>query len=352
VYEAYDRQRSTVVALKALRRAGEEARYRLKREFRSSRTSRTLSGGFSSCFPTAGIGSSRWSWWTEELPRSSATARGAGDGFGKRADRGESHAADADRRIAEGCFRGTGRSGRGQQRRPARASTSSGFARPSVRPPPASALHAAGKLHRDIKSSNVLVTRSDRVVLLDFGLVTEVDLTDSDQSMAMAGTPTYMSPEQGAGLPVSEASDWYSFGVMLYESLTGQSPFAGKSAEIMRDKQVREPQPPGEMASGIPEDLDQLCRELLRRDPRLRPDGEEILQRLGGQLPRSESPPRGPTRGDSSWGGSAISPSFWARSGNRSRDRRSPSPSTADREWARARSSAAFSTLSARNNTW
>ncbi len=152
------------------------------------------------------------------------------------------------------------------------------------------ALHAAGKLHRDIKSSNVLVTKSDRVVLLDFGLVTELDLAEGDQSMALAGTPTYMSPEQGAGQPVSQASDWYSFGVMLYESLTGRSPFAGSSAEILREKQIREPKPPRELASGIPEDLDELCCELLRRDPGRRPDGAEILRRLGGPLAHAESP--------------------------------------------------------------
>lgn len=301
VYEAYDRQRSTVVALKALRRTGEEARYRLKREFRS--LADITHPNLAALYELLSDGG-HW-FFTMELVDGKSFHDYVRDGSEAPGTDSESAPTEVNSTQQTQTVESPTDGSRepdvpaaANGDRPARVNVVR--LRSALRQAAAGirALHAAGKLHRDIKSSNVLVNRSDRVVLLDFGLVTEVDLTDSDQSMAMAGTPAYMSPEQGAGLPVSEASDWYSFGVMLYESLTGQSPFAGKSAEIMRDKQVREPQPPGEMASGIPEDLDQLCRELLRRDPSLRPDGEEILQRLGGQLPRSESPSsRTETRG-------------------------------------------------------
>src|SRR5262249_17378291 len=80
------------------------------------------------------------------------------------------------------------------------------------------ALHQAGKLHRDIKPSNVLVAPDERVVLLDFGLVTElaVGAADADSLGEFAGTLHYMSPEQSSGMRLTPASDWYAVGVMLY----------------------------------------------------------------------------------------------------------------------------------------
>ena len=128
-------------------------------------------------------------------------------------------------------------------------------------------LHETGKLHRDIKPSNVLVSKEGRVVILDFGLVTEVEDSELPESVNLAGTPDYMSPEQGAQLPVSPASDRYSVGVMLYQALTGRLPFTGKFYEVMINKQSGDPPAPAEVVRGLPQDLNDLCVGLLRRDP-------------------------------------------------------------------------------------
>src|SRR5262245_10950607 len=94
-------------------------------------------------------------------------------------------------------------------------------------------LHQAGMLHRDIKPSNILVTREGRLVLLDFGLVAEMSSQRRpERGGPVVGTAAYMAPEQGAGMPLSEASDWYAVGVVLYQALTRRLPFVGEVIEV------------------------------------------------------------------------------------------------------------------------
>src|SRR5262249_3812167 len=143
------------------------------------------------------------------------------------------------------------------------------------------ALHRAGQLHRDIKPANVLVARDGRVLLLDFGMVTYLRLTGSERSISVVGTPAYMSPEQGSGKPLEAATDWYSFGVMLFESLTGLWPFTGSFIEMMWDKRHKDAPAPRDRVLGVPDDLNALCVDLLQREPSQRPDRDEILNRLG-----------------------------------------------------------------------
>lgn len=143
------------------------------------------------------------------------------------------------------------------------------------------ALHVTGKLHRDIKPSNVLVTKEGRVAILDFGLVAELENKGLHESINLAGTPDYMSPEQGAQLPLSRASDWYSVGVMIYQALTGTLPFTGKFFEVMINKQTLDPPSPRTLRPEIPEALNDICVKLLRRDPERRPSGRDILRALG-----------------------------------------------------------------------
>lgn len=145
------------------------------------------------------------------------------------------------------------------------------------------ALHKANKLHRDLKPSNVLVTKEGRVVILDFGLVSELTKQGVNQITgdSILGTPAYMSPEHIAGAAISPASDWYSVGTMIYLALTGRLPFNGNQMEIMLNKQRHEPPPPSDLVLGVPKDLDGLCQDLLQRNAKLRPTGEEILRFLG-----------------------------------------------------------------------
>ena len=157
-------------------------------------------------------------------------------------------------------------------------------------------LHRMGLLHRDLKPSNVLVTPDGRVVILDFGLVADLrhNKLNLDQDLKAAGTPAYMSPEQAYQRALTEASDWYSVGVILYQALTGRLPFEGTYAEILQKKQTRKPSPPREWFDEIPEWLDQLTLDLLQPIPKDRPKSIDILERIGAQIPadsqmRSES---------------------------------------------------------------
>ena len=145
------------------------------------------------------------------------------------------------------------------------------------------ALHDAGKLHRDLKPSNVLVTPGERVVILDFGLAT--DVRTYERKMTFGGTPAYMAPEQIAERPATAASDCYAMGVMLYEALTSTLPFSGNFYSMLMQKRTTDPKPPTDVVKGVPEDLSRLCVDLLRRNPEDRLSARGIAERLA---PRGE----------------------------------------------------------------
>jgi serine/threonine protein kinase len=148
-------------------------------------------------------------------------------------------------------------------------------------------LHDAGKLHRDLKPSNILVDHSGRAVVLDFGLVSDA-APQQTASNAIIGTPSYMSPEQGKGVPLTAASDWYSFGVVLYQALTGCLPITGGSAiEVLLEKCIRDPVFPSALVDGLPSDLDILCMRLLDRDPRHRAGANEVLAAFESTVSKS-----------------------------------------------------------------
>lgn len=153
-------------------------------------------------------------------------------------------------------------------------------------------LHVHDCIHRDLKPSNVLVTAEGRVVVLDFGLVSELSEPDNGitRDGQLLGTPSYMAPEQATGQRVGAAADAYAIGVMLYQALTGHLPFAGPMLQQLVEKQSGVIPDPRDAVEGVPDWLGSLCVRLLAREAEARPSGQELLDHVrAAQVPASES---------------------------------------------------------------
>ncbi|HQR24718.1 MAG TPA: protein kinase [Steroidobacteraceae bacterium] len=148
------------------------------------------------------------------------------------------------------------------------------------------ALHEVGVLHRDVKPGNVLVRGDGSIAFIDFGLARQLGLeSDITGNGAIFGTPHYMSPEQGHGLPLDERSDLYSLGVMLYEMLTGEKPFPAETPLAVIYKHANAPVPTLPAACAH---LQPLLDELLAKHASSRPaTAAEIVARIDELLDRA-----------------------------------------------------------------
>jgi len=144
------------------------------------------------------------------------------------------------------------------------------------------ASHRLGILHRDIKSANIMISRSGQVKIMDFGLAKTADDLELTQDGASMGTLHYMSPEQAKGQPLDPRTDIYSFGIVLYEMVTGQLPFQGDYYQAVLYSLLNEdPSPPSSLRPEAPAALDQCVLKMLEknRDHRFR-DVEEVQSAL------------------------------------------------------------------------
>ncbi len=141
--------------------------------------------------------------------------------------------------------------------------------------------HQRGILHRDIKPGNVLIDSNGEPQLTDFGLAKLIEKDSTlTRTMAMLGTPSYMSPEQARGeaKQLTTAVDVYGLGAVLYELLSGQPPFAGgTSMGTVRLVLDKEPRAPSAISPGADRDLETICLKCLEKDPERRYSSAEAL---------------------------------------------------------------------------
>jgi serine/threonine-protein kinase len=128
--------------------------------------------------------------------------------------------------------------------------------------------HSQGMVHRDLKPANVMLTSKGDVVLTDFGVARIVGGTQYTATGMIAGTPAYMSPEQGKGERGDARSDIYALGIILYEMLTGQVPFEADTPWAIIVKHISDPLPlPRELNPALPEKAEQVILKALAKTP-------------------------------------------------------------------------------------
>jgi serine/threonine protein kinase/tetratricopeptide (TPR) repeat protein len=157
--------------------------------------------------------------------------------------------------------------------------------------------HARNILHRDIKPENILLDRSGHALVADFGIARAIeqatDITAVTSTGMTLGTPTYMSPEQGAAEPVLDGrSDLYSLGCVLYEMLGGQPPFSGPTAPAVIARHIKEPPPPLRFVRpDLPSGVTRIVERLLAKAPADRYRAPQLVSAIDACLASFDAPP-------------------------------------------------------------
>ncbi len=142
--------------------------------------------------------------------------------------------------------------------------------------------HSVGIVHRDVKPQNILIDRLGHAKVSDFGIATGPDWTRVTRAGAVIGSARYMSPEQIRSKPVDARSDVYSLGVVMYEMLSGHTPFDGNNMpEIARQHLQAEPPPLTDTRAKLPPGLEAMIMKCLEKDP---DDRFESMEELIGAL--------------------------------------------------------------------
>jgi len=146
--------------------------------------------------------------------------------------------------------------------------------------------HMRGLVHRDIKPSNIMIKRNGEVKLMDFGIAHTKHLDALTLPGMLLGTPAYMSPEQILGQPLDVRSDIFSFGIVLYEMLTGAKPFTDEDTRAVTAKIMKDDYPsPRRINSDIPRRVQCIIRKCLRKKPKRRFGSMlEVEKKLGRRL--------------------------------------------------------------------
>ncbi|BBY76674.1 serine/threonine protein kinase [Mycolicibacterium parafortuitum] len=144
------------------------------------------------------------------------------------------------------------------------------------------AAHAAGLVHRDIKPENILISDDGEVKIADFGLVRAVAEAKITSTSVILGTAAYLSPEQVATGETDSRGDVYSVGILVYELLTGRTPFTGDtSLAVAYQRMDRDVPPPSTAIRGVPRQFDDLVQCATARDPEQRfADAAEMADQL------------------------------------------------------------------------
>ena len=152
------------------------------------------------------------------------------------------------------------------------------------------AAHSEGVVHRDLKPQNIMIDKTGKVSVMDFGIARSMSASGMTRTGALMGTPTYMSPEQAQGQKVDARSDLYTLGVILYELLTGATPFQADNPMATLVKRIQEkPVPPIDLEPAVPPPLNRIVLKMLGTSPadRYQSAAEIIADLDAWQKPRT-----------------------------------------------------------------